>query len=54
VLNDTVISPSGLSDVMGYCGGAWFSDYNLREVQRFLEARPQPAARCWWSRARSA
>jgi hypothetical protein len=28
---------------MGYCSGAWFSDYNLREVQRFLEARPQPA-----------
>jgi hypothetical protein len=44
VLSDAVISPSGLSDVMGYCGGAWFSDYNLREVQRFLEARPQPAA----------
>lgn len=44
VLSDTVVSPAGLSDVMGYCNGTWFSDYNLREVQRFLEARPQPAA----------
>lgn len=42
-LLDDILSPSGLSDVMGYCSGAWFSDYNLREVQRFLEARPQPA-----------
>jgi hypothetical protein len=41
VLSDAVVSPSGLSDVMGYCSGIWFSDYNLREVQRFLEARPQ-------------
>jgi hypothetical protein len=36
-------SPANQFDVMGYCNGAWFSDYNLREVQRFLEARPQPA-----------
>lgn len=36
-------SPANQFDVMGYCSGAWFSDYNLREVQRFLEARPQPA-----------
>lgn len=43
VLTDTVVSPAGLADVMGYCGGVWFSDYNLREVQRFLEARPQTA-----------
>jgi hypothetical protein len=43
VLADAVVSPAGLSDVMGYCNGAWFSDYNLREVQRFLEARPQTA-----------
>ena len=46
VLNDVVVSPVGssgsmLTDVMGYCSGAWFSDYNLREVQRFLEASPQ-------------
>jgi hypothetical protein len=44
VISDSVVSPSGLSDVMGYCSGVWFSDYNLREVQRFLEARPQTAA----------
>jgi len=43
VLSDTVVSPASLSDVMGYCSGVWFSDYNLREVQRFLEARPQTA-----------
>ena len=41
-LSNRVISPAGLDDVMGYCDGNWFSDYNLREVQRFLEARPQP------------
>jgi trimeric autotransporter adhesin len=29
--------------VMGYCNGNWFSDYNLRGVQAFLEARPQTA-----------
>ena len=39
VLADTVISPVGLPDVMGYCQGRWFSDYNLREIQRFLEWR---------------
>jgi len=43
VLSDVVVSPAGLADVMGYCSGTWFSDYNLREVQRFLEARPQTA-----------
>jgi hypothetical protein len=42
-LLDDIQSPANLSDVMGYCSGAWFSDYNFREVQRFLEARPQPA-----------
>lgn len=46
VLTDVVVSPvasngSMLTDIMGYCSGAWFSDYNLREVQRFLEASPQ-------------
>jgi trimeric autotransporter adhesin len=48
VLNDVVVSPVGssgsmLTDVMGYCSGRWFSDYSLREVQRFLEASPQAA-----------
>jgi hypothetical protein len=38
-LANQVISASGLTDVMGYCNGSWFSDYNLREVQRFLEAK---------------
>lgn len=27
------------SDVMGYCGGGWFSDHNYRAVQGFLEAQ---------------
>ena len=39
VLAGTVVSPVGLPDVMGYCQGRWFSDYNLREIQRFLEWR---------------
>jgi hypothetical protein len=43
VLTDVAVSPVGQADVMGYCSGGWFSDYNLREVQRFLEARPQVA-----------
>lgn len=43
-LADNILSPAGLADVMGYCNGVWFSDYNLREVQRFLEARPQTGA----------
>lgn len=42
-LLDRIVAPVGLSDIMGYCGGAWFSDYNFREVQRFVEAQPQPA-----------
>lgn len=36
-LSSSVVSPAGLPDVMGYCGGRWFSDYNVREIQRFLE-----------------
>jgi hypothetical protein len=43
-LANDVLSPSGQADVMGYCSGSWFSDYNLRYVQSFLEARPQAAA----------
>lgn len=39
VLADAVVSPASLPDVMGYCNGRWFSDYNLREIQRFLESR---------------
>src|SRR5262249_18299203 len=42
-LLDAVQSPVGTADVMGYCNGDWFSDYNFREVQRFLESQPQPA-----------
>lgn len=42
-LLDDIVSPANQTDVMGYCNGNWFSDYNFREVQRFLEARPQPA-----------
>jgi hypothetical protein len=39
VLADAVVSPVSQPDVMGYCSGRWFSDYNLREIQRFLEWR---------------
>jgi hypothetical protein len=42
-LLDDIVSPANQFDVMGYCSGSWFSDYNFRGVQRFLEARPQPA-----------
>ncbi|MBL8324570.1 MAG: IPT/TIG domain-containing protein [Rubrivivax sp.] len=41
VLANDVLSPTGQSDIMGYCNGSWFSDYNLNGVMRFLEARPQ-------------
>ncbi|MBL8345205.1 MAG: IPT/TIG domain-containing protein [Rubrivivax sp.] len=41
VLANDVLSPAGQSDIMGYCNGRWFSDYNLHGVMRFLEARPQ-------------
>ncbi|MFN3567106.1 MAG: zinc-dependent metalloprotease family protein, partial [Burkholderiaceae bacterium] len=41
-LLDDIVAPAGMSDIMGYCSGAWFSDYNFREVQRFVEAQPQP------------
>lgn len=40
---DDIVSPANQYDVMGYCNGVWFSDYNLRQVQRFMEAQPQPA-----------
>jgi hypothetical protein len=32
-------SPNGLADIMGYCNGAWFSDYNYREMQRYMESQ---------------
>ncbi|HTN48269.1 MAG TPA: IPT/TIG domain-containing protein [Burkholderiaceae bacterium] len=32
-------SPSGLADIMGYCNGSWFSDYNYREMQRYMESQ---------------
>jgi hypothetical protein len=37
---DVILAPGAGStqyDVMGYCSGAWFSDYNLSFVQQFLE-----------------
>lgn len=38
----TIVAPgagSTRADVMGYCGGSWFSDYNYSFVQSFLEAQ---------------
>ncbi|MFN0039575.1 MAG: IPT/TIG domain-containing protein [Burkholderiales bacterium] len=43
-LANRVMSSFGHTDVMGYCNGSWFSDYNLREMQRFLEARALSSA----------
>ncbi len=43
-LNDDILAPVGTAnatDIMGYCGGAWFSDYNYRAAQQYLEMRPQ-------------
>jgi len=36
-----VISPVGETDVMGYCDGVWFSDYNYRRMQTHLESELQ-------------
>ena len=36
-----VISPVNQTDIMGYCSGAWFSDYNYRLLQSHLESQPQ-------------
>ncbi len=36
-----VISPVGQTDIMGYCSGVWFSDYNYKLMQSFLEGQPQ-------------
>ena len=35
-----IISPVNQTDIMGYCGGSWFSDYNYREMQRYMENQP--------------
>lgn len=43
-LANDIQSPLNQYDIMGYCNGVWFSDYNLREVQRFMETQPQAAA----------
>jgi len=35
-----VVSPVGQYDIMGYCNpGVWFSDYNYREMQRYIETQ---------------
>jgi hypothetical protein len=39
-----IVSPAGQSDIMGYCNGAWFSDYNYREMQRYMEGQPSLVA----------
>jgi hypothetical protein len=40
ILANDVLSPANQTDIMGYCSGQWFSDYNLNGVSRFLEGRP--------------
>ena len=34
-----IVAPTGLADIMGYCNGPWFSDYNYREMQRYIETQ---------------
>ncbi len=35
-----IISPPRIqTDIMGYCNGSWFSDYNYREMQRYMESQ---------------
>lgn len=36
-----VVSPVNQTDIMGYCSGSWFSDYNYAAMQSHLEAQPQ-------------
>ncbi|MGB2817248.1 MAG: IPT/TIG domain-containing protein [Burkholderiaceae bacterium] len=38
-----VLSPVSQTDIMGYCNGTWFSDYNYRLMQTHLESQPQAA-----------
>ena len=33
----SVAPPATMTDVMGYCEGVWFSDYNYYAIQRFAE-----------------
>ncbi len=33
------VSPVIQTDIMGYCQGSWFSDYNYREMQRYMESQ---------------
>lgn len=40
---DKIATPSNTSDVMGYCGGQWFSDYAYSKVQAHLEAWLYPS-----------
>lgn len=35
-----IVSPVSQTDIMGYCSGSWFSDYNFREMQRYMEGQP--------------
>jgi hypothetical protein len=34
-----IVSPVSQTDIMGYCNGTWFSDYNYREMQRYMESQ---------------
>jgi hypothetical protein len=35
--SNQVVAPGTGADIMGYCNGTWFSDYNFSAVQNFLE-----------------
>ena len=39
-----IVSPVTQADIMGYCNGVWFSDYNYREMQRYMEGQPSLVA----------
>ncbi len=39
----TIVWPESGFDVMGYCGGDWFSDYNYQHVQMRLESWLYPS-----------
>ncbi|MCX9157309.1 IPT/TIG domain-containing protein [Niveibacterium sp. 24ML] len=39
---EAVYFPSSANDVMGYCDGEWFSDYNYGRVQTFLQSFAYP------------
>jgi trimeric autotransporter adhesin len=45
-LTDLIANPStgnAVWDVMSYCGGYWFSDYNIAKMQPFMEQRTREA-----------